>query len=116
MKITDFNKRVQGFYAKYVEENDGDFTLTLEESKWLWVKITPLSFQQNMSKDEATTYQNRYEMTMQKTHNSNTRHACLRQLRWNHKLLTIYTPWLETSDMTCIKGLAKESVQEEHDG
>ena len=116
MKISDFNQRVQGFYAHYKEEEDGDFTLTLEEGEWFWAKITPLSFQQNTSKDDAVPYQNRYEVVMLKTDSCNTRHAYLRQLRWNHKLLNIYTPWLEISGIACIKGLAKESIEEEHYG
>lgn len=112
MKISDFSERVQGFYAHYREEDDGDFTLTLKEGGWLWVKITPLSHQKNTPEDEIETYQNRYEISILKKHISNTRHAYLRQLRWNHKLLDIHTPWLETSDFTYVKCLAKESSKE----
>ena len=116
MKISDFSERVQAFYEKWEEENDGDFTKILERGRWLWAKITPISPSSNMPEDKATVQKNRYEVTMHKRHICNTRHACLRQLGWNHKLLEIYTPWLETSDFTYVKCLAKECIEEEHDG
>ena len=116
MKISDFSERVQAFYGYHTEEDDGDFTLILKEGGWFWAKITPLSFQQNTTNDQAAPYQNRYEIVMRKKHISNTRHAYLTQLRWNHKLLDIYTPWLETSNLDCIKCLAKERTEEKNDG
>lgn len=116
MKISDFSERVQALYGDCKQEDDGDITLTLKEGEWFWAKITPLSFQQNTANDEAPPYQNRYEIVMRKKHTSNTRHAYLTQLRWNHKLLDKYTPWLETSESTCIRCLAKESDKEKQHG
>ncbi len=116
MKISDFNERLQGFYRNYKEEKDGDITITHDKSDWFWAKITPLPFQQKSPKSEGQQHKNHYEVSILKNHNSNTRHAYLTQLRWRHKLLEIYTPWLEFDNMSCIKGLAKESIGEEHDG
>jgi hypothetical protein len=81
MKISDFSERVQAFYGYHTEKDDGDFTLILKEGGWFWAKITPLSFQQNTTNDQAAPYQNRYEIVMRKKHISNTRHAYLTQLR-----------------------------------
>lgn len=116
MKISDFSERVQGFYAEYTEENDGDFSVNFKKGEWFWAKITPLPFPVNTAKDEGTFKQNRYEVVMLKIYNCHTRHAYLRRLRWNHKLLDIYTPWLENENKTCISGLAKERIEEEHYG
>lgn len=116
MKITYLSERVQAFYEKWTEEDDGDFTKNLEPAGWFWAKITPISPPSNVPEDKAKAQRNRYEITMHKEHICNTRHACLRQLRWKHKLLEIYTQWLEIKGFPCVKCLAKECIEEEHDG
>jgi len=116
MKISDLNQRVQAFYENWREENDGDFTKILEREGWLWAKITPISPSLNLLESKSRAQANQYETTMHKKHIRNTRNAYLRQLGWNHKLLEIYTPWPETSDITYVKSLARECSEEEHNG
>lgn len=116
MKISDFSERVQAFYAYEQQENDGDLTTILKEGGWYWAKITPLLGNFDLAKTEAIPWVNRYEVAMLKNDICHTRHAYLRQLRWNYKLLDIYTPWLEKRGMNYITGLAKERIKGEHYG
>jgi hypothetical protein len=116
MKISDFNERVQAFYAHERQEADGDLTQFFEEGGWYWAKITPQLGNFDLAKNETTPWVNRYEVAMLKNDICHTRHAYLRQLRWNYKLLDIYTPWLETRGKNYITGLAKERIKGEHYG
>lgn len=116
MKISDLNQRAQAFYEDWREENDGDFTKNLERGGWVWAKITPISPSVNFLENKSGAQGNRYEVSMHKNHISNTRNACLRQLGWNHKLLEIYTPWLEKRNISYVKSLARECNEGEHNG
>ena len=116
MKISDFNERIQAFYENWTEEKDGDFKKILDKGGRFWAHIIPISPSLNTSEDKSESQKNRYSITMHKKHISNTRHAYLRWLGWNHKLLEIYTPWLEIRGFSYVKCLAKECIEEEHNG
>lgn len=116
MKIGDFNERIQAFYEKWSEEDDGDFRKILEKGERFWAHISPISPSLNCPEDKAETQKNRYLVIMHKKHIRHTRHAYLRQLGWNHKLLDIYTPWLEIRGFPYVKCLAKECIEEENNG
>lgn len=116
MKISDFNQRIQAFYEEWTEEKDGDFKKNLEKGGKFWARISPISPSLNASEDKAEIQKNRYSIIMHKNHIRNTRHAYLRWLRWNHKLLEIYTPWLEIKGNSHVKCLAKECIEETYNG
>lgn len=116
MKISDFNQRVQAFQKVYKQKKDGELTAILEPGEWFWAKVTPLSFGLKPGRNDEMPGENHYEVVMIKKHNRYTRHACLSQVRCKHKILNIYTPWLDDEKNSCIKGLAIEGTQEEHDG
>ena len=116
MKITDLSERVQVFQAIHGQEKDGEFTITYKPGGWFWARIYPKSHTEKVAASQAETYQNHYEVVMRKDDICHTGHAYVRRLRWKHKLLDIYTPWLETQCMSYVTGLAKAKTGENNNG
>ncbi len=116
MKITDLSERVQVFHAIHNEEADGEFTITYKPGGWFWARITPKSYTEKGGRSQAETYQNRYEVVMHMHDVSHTGHAYVSRLGWKHKLLDIYTPWLETQCMSYVTGLATAKTGENNHG
>lgn len=116
MKISDFNERIQAFYEEWIEEDDGNFKKILESGGRFWAKITPIFPPLNSTESQAGIQKNRYFVIIHKNHICNTRHAYLRQLRWNHKSLEVCTQWLEIKGVPYVKCQAKELNKEETNG
>jgi head-tail adaptor len=102
---------------RYQENDDGDFTETIEELGNVWAKVKEISHLPKKYMDSSYNLEDEkvrriYKIVMRKTINRNARHAYLSALRWNYKILDIFVPFQESDCGKWLEGIAVECKKE----